>query len=217
MLVARAVVNDSLRTDLCLYHPPHMIALAAIYIALNFSNREPPNQFKSLLEHPPERVNVLSALALYLTTFAVPADSGCDNRTTEPVRFLLATTCQHSRTSQEAIRLSQREQYSIQSIQLKTSILIGSICIQFQFSISSIQIPFDHFNWINHLHSNERSVPIPCKSLLIRSINSFESIQTCQDSGCVGIVWGQIARHTLRSSESLEKFLSRIGSFCVTI
>lgn len=34
-----AVVNDSLRTDLCLFYAPHVIAAASIYIMLNFLNR----------------------------------------------------------------------------------------------------------------------------------------------------------------------------------
>lgn len=53
---AWAIVNDSFRTDLCLHYPPYLIALAAIYIALNFSGREKPRLFETALEYSYDKV-----------------------------------------------------------------------------------------------------------------------------------------------------------------
>jgi cyclin C len=38
--MAWKITNDTLRTDLCLYHPPYVIALAVAYITANFLNKQ---------------------------------------------------------------------------------------------------------------------------------------------------------------------------------
>ena len=46
--LAWRIINDSLRTDVCLLYPPYQIALAAIYMACVVRNKEPSEFFKEL-------------------------------------------------------------------------------------------------------------------------------------------------------------------------
>ena len=46
--VARTLVNDSYRLDICLLHPPYLIALAAIYIGCAYIKRDVTEWFDLL-------------------------------------------------------------------------------------------------------------------------------------------------------------------------
>lgn len=46
--VARTLVNDSYRLDMCLLHPPYLIALAAIYIGCAYIKRDVTEWFDLL-------------------------------------------------------------------------------------------------------------------------------------------------------------------------
>jgi cyclin C len=46
--LAWRIINDSLRTDVCLLYPPYQIALAAVYMACVVKNKDPCEFFKEL-------------------------------------------------------------------------------------------------------------------------------------------------------------------------
>lgn len=46
--LAWRIVNDSLRTNVCLLYPPYQIALASIYMACVVKNKDPCEFFKEL-------------------------------------------------------------------------------------------------------------------------------------------------------------------------
>lgn len=59
-----AIVNDSFRTDLCLFYPPFVIAAASIYIMLNFFNEreEQTNFLRKVSKHTTQIVEVATKI-----------------------------------------------------------------------------------------------------------------------------------------------------------
>ena len=52
MQMSHEIVNDSYRLDVCLTHPPYLVAIAAIYVACNFQEKEYRTWFRKLnVEH----------------------------------------------------------------------------------------------------------------------------------------------------------------------
>ena len=64
--MAHEIVNDSYRLDLALVHPPYLIAIAAIYIACNFQEKDYRTWFKKLnVEHEQVQMHAGAAEATH--------------------------------------------------------------------------------------------------------------------------------------------------------
>ena len=62
----RSIVNDSYRLDICLLYPPHIIALAAVYLACTYMGRDVTDWFEALNVNREELNDVVQQLlAMY--------------------------------------------------------------------------------------------------------------------------------------------------------